>query len=155
MLILHDDFATYIRAVEVCRRVMERFDGELDFDLKCWSCIELADFHCARHAAKSAGAADIILLSLPDANLPPELDRWLEFHFAARFKAEGVLALVLNPLATAPAAGCALLRQLEETTGRLGMDFLSLRAEDGLQDLELPVPPAFPPAPWAEARHEP
>jgi len=65
ILILHEDFTAYSRAVEVCRRVMERFASELDFDIKCWNFIELADPHCARHAAKSAGASDIILLSPP------------------------------------------------------------------------------------------
>ena len=41
---------------------MERFASELDFDIKCWNFIELADPNCARHAAKTASSADIILV---------------------------------------------------------------------------------------------
>jgi len=86
ILILHEDFTAYSRAVEVCRRVMERFASELDFDIKCWNFIELADPHCARHAAKSAGASDIILLSMDTAETTTELDRWLADSFTARFR---------------------------------------------------------------------
>jgi hypothetical protein len=126
ILILHEDFPAYTRAVEVCRRIMEQFANALDFDIKCWNFIELADPNCARHAAKTAGAADIILLSMQTPGLPSVLDRWLDVFFAARFRSDGALALVLNEPACSPEALEALLARLEQLAGRLGMDFVPL-----------------------------
>jgi hypothetical protein len=126
ILILHEDFPAYTRAVEVCRRIMEQFASELDFDVKCWNFIELADPNCARHAAKTAGVADIILLSMQTPGLPPAFDRWLEDFFAARSRADGALALVLNQPDSSLAALEKLLGRLQQLAGRLGMDFVPL-----------------------------
>lgn len=128
ILILHEDFPAYTRAVEVCRRIMERFASELDFDIKCWNFIELAEPNCARHAAKNASAADIILLSVQLPELPPGFDRWLELAFNSRSKPEGALALVLNEAGHLSAAQEKLQMRLEKLAGRLGMDFLPLVA---------------------------
>jgi len=130
VLILHEDFSAYTRAVELCRRVMERFASEMDFDIKCWNFIELADPNCARHAAKTAAAADIILLSMQTVLPPVELDRWLDFFFASRFKTEGVLALVLNRQDSLAGEQAKLLQRLQQLAGRLGMDFISLPLGD-------------------------
>jgi hypothetical protein len=125
ILIVHEDFSAYTRAVEVCRRVMERFASELDFDLKCWNFIELADPNCARHAAKTAGMADIILLSVRAPLLPPEFDRWLEVLSAARSKPEGVLALAMDTDDGPTLLREKLFRRLTLFSERLGMDFIS------------------------------
>jgi len=144
ILILHEDFTAYSRAVEVCRRVMERFASELDFDIKCGNFIELADPPCARHAAKSAGASDIILLSMDTAETTTELDRWLADSFTARFRPEGVLALVLNHPAGPPSARQKLIGGLESRARRLGLDFLCLPPDDDGTFLNLhPLVPAF------------
>jgi hypothetical protein len=140
VLILHEDFSAYSRAVEVCRRVMERFASELDFDVKCWNFIELADPNCARHAAKTAGGADIILLAMHTTEMPLELDRWVDFYFIDRFRAEGVLALVLNPAATSPLAGEKLRLRLQQLTARLGMDFIPLPPEHDAMVLDALTP---------------
>ena len=134
---MHEDFSAYTRAVEVCRRVMERFASEMDFDIKCWNFIELADPNCARHAAKTAGAADVILLSMLTAQPPVELDRWLDFFFASRFKTEGVITLVLNSQNTPPLEEKKLTQRLEQLAGRLGMDFISLPPGDEVAALEM------------------
>jgi hypothetical protein len=142
ILILHEDFPAYSRAVEVCRRLMERFASELEFNIKCWNCIELADPNCARHAAKTAGASDIILLSLQTPQTPKAFDQWFESFFIARFRTEGVLALLLND-PNLPPAGQKLAARLERITQRLGMDFLSLPLGD--DRLVLGGCPAVPP----------
>lgn len=129
ILILHEDFSAYSRAVEVCRRVMDQFANDLDFDIKCWSAVELSDPSCARHAAKTAATADIILLSLLTAHLPVQLDEWLDSFFAARFRTDGVLALLLNPLGTQPLELKKLSQRLEQLTERLGMDFMVLHPD--------------------------
>lgn len=130
ILILHEDFSTYSHAVEICRQVMERFANELDFDVKCWNFIELADPNCARHAAKTAGGADVILLSLGTPQLPVELDRWLDAFFISRFRPDGTLALVLNTPDRPHPAAEKLVSRLKQLAGRLGLDFISLLPGD-------------------------
>jgi hypothetical protein len=145
VLILHEDFSAYTHAVEVCRRVMERFASELDFNIKCWNFIELADPNCARHAAKSAAAADIILLSVHGAHLSPEIDYWLNSFFAARYRADGVLALLLDSPAPSPSRGEELTERLQQLAARLGLDFISLLPGDDAAVLNLPRPaPTLP-----------
>jgi hypothetical protein len=137
ILILHEDFAAYSRAVEVCRRLMERF-ASMDFDIKCWNFIELADFNCARHAAKSARVADLILLSMQTLQPPVELERWLDFSFTVRFKPDGMLALVWNVSATPPATLEKLVLRLGQLAGGLGMNFISLLPDADLREINVP-----------------
>lgn len=131
VLILHEDFPAYSHAVEICRGVMERFASELDFNIKCWSFIELADPNCARHAGKTAGAADIILLSTRADVIPTEVERWLDAFFATRFRPDGILALLTN--ARSMAGPPALAGRLEKLATRFGMDFLSLLPDDDIR----------------------
>jgi hypothetical protein len=127
ILILHEDFPAYTQAVEVCRLMMEQFASELEFDIKCWNFIELGDPNCARHVAKSAGMADIILLSTRSVELPVELDRWLDTS-VERFKPDGLLALLVNTPPVATPEAHPLRQRLEQWTRRQGMDFISLMA---------------------------
>lgn len=140
ILILHEDFPCYSFAVEICRSVMERFSSELDFDIKCWNFIELADPNCARHAAKTAGGADLVLVSMRDACPPLEFDRWLDFFFIARFKTGGMLALALNTSENAPSAVEKLELRLKQMAERLGMDFVSLASGKDPASLNLRPP---------------
>jgi hypothetical protein len=148
VLILHEDFPAYARAVEVCRRVMERFARELDFSIKCWNFIELADPNCARHAAKTAGSADIILFSVRTAALPAEIEHWLEACFAVRWRKEGVIALVMTGGEEPSSAREALAARLNKQAGRLGLDFLMLLPGDDAAA----ITPARPAAAWREVR---
>jgi len=131
-LILHEDFPAYARAVEVCRRVMEQFGSEVDFDVKCWNFIELADTNCARHAAKTASTADIVLFALRNAQPPAELEQWLDDFFHSRHQPGGVLVLVLNSYENPPLPLERLLLRLEQLSERLDMDFVSLFPGDNM-----------------------
>jgi hypothetical protein len=126
VLILHEDFPSYTRAVEVCRRIMARFAGDLEFSIKCWNFIELSDPNCARHAAKTATTSDIIMLSMFTVRSPVELDRWFEGYFTACHRADGVLALMLNHPGAPPLEAKKLSHQMEQLAARLGMDYVSL-----------------------------
>jgi hypothetical protein len=137
ILILHEDFSAYTRAVDVCRRVMERFANELDFDIKCWNFIELVDPNCARHAAKSAGGADLVLLSTHTSQLPVEVDRWLDYYFISRFRADGTFLFVLNSPNGSELALEKCLSRLEISAKRLGMDFISLFSYNDMALMDL------------------
>ncbi len=145
ILILNEDFASYNRAVEVCRQVMDRFGNHVDFDVRCWSAIELADSTCARHAARTAGVADLILLSVRTAELPGTLDQWLDFSLASRSRADGVLALVVNALDAPAVALEGLSRRLEQVAIRLGMGFLVVLPGDAAEFINLPAAAALGP----------
>lgn len=126
ILILCEDFAAYARAAEVCRRLMDQFGGELDFAIKCWNFLELADAHCRRSALKIAGAADLILLAMHGIKLPPVLDDWLAAIPETRFRADGALVLVWDGLGSSAAAIEKIFSRLEQLAGRIGMDFVPL-----------------------------
>lgn len=137
ILILYEDFSAYTHTVEVCRHLMERFASVLDFDVKCWNFIELADPNCARHAAKTAGGADIVLLAARTPRLPMELERWLDYFFITRFRPDGVFALVLNTTICPRAAQEKLVLRLEQSSVRLGMSFISLLPDDDVSVINL------------------
>jgi hypothetical protein len=78
------------------------------------------------------------------AETTTELDRWLADSFTARFRPEGVLALVLNHPAGPPSARQKLIGGLESRARRLGLDFLCLPPDDDGTFLNLhPLVPAF------------
>jgi len=140
ILILHDDYSSYTRALEVCRHLMKRFADDLDFDVKSWSAGELAQIIGSRHAAKTAATADIVLLCLKTAALPVELANWLDRNFVARFKTDGVLALMVDNPSAPPTILARTLSQLNQVAARLNVDFLSLTSDNnGL--LKIAVPP--------------
>ncbi|HEX9047186.1 MAG TPA: hypothetical protein VF988_09190 [Verrucomicrobiae bacterium] len=125
ILVLHEDYTTHTHALDLCRHVTEHFADDLEFEVKCWSVVELADVGCARLAAKSAAAADIVLLSLRTVELPEQLTAWLDRHFVARFKAEGMLALVVDRAEGTQAALVETQLQLHRLAERVGMNFFS------------------------------
>jgi len=128
ILILHEDLSGYTLAAEVCRRVMDRFGGELEFNIKCWNFVALSDDNCARHAARAASAAEIILLALPSAEVPSEFEVWHAKHLPDGVKSGGALALVLNERGASPVSLERLLLRLHRVAARLGWDFIPLLA---------------------------
>src|ERR1700742_4122658 len=125
VLVLSQDFAAYSQAIQVCRRILDQFGLDMDFDFRCWNFVELVDPNCAHSAAKYAGIADIILLSTNTANLPPVVTEWLDSLHTARFRADGVIVMVLNRPAL-PAEMSRLVERCEKVATRLVMDFVPL-----------------------------
>jgi hypothetical protein len=125
VLILNEDFAAYGRAIQVCRRILDQFGMDMDFDFRCWNFVELVDPGCAHSAAKYAGIADIILLSANQTRLTPVVSEWLDTLHAGRFRTDGVLVLVLNRPAPHPEMD-HLMTRLEKLAARLVMDFIPL-----------------------------
>ncbi|HEY2329916.1 MAG TPA: hypothetical protein VGI63_08910 [Verrucomicrobiae bacterium] len=126
ILILCEDFDAYERAADVCWRILVQLADDLDFSFKCWNFIELTDPACAQSVFKAASSSDVILLSLHSADLPPVAAEWLDAFAGHRFRAEGVLALVLNEPSGSPTAVNKLVARLEQSARQMGMDFLSL-----------------------------
>jgi len=139
LLVFSEDFSTYERAAEVCRRMQSQLGGDLEFDFKCWSFFELADPECARAVLKDARTSDIILFSIQGAELPAVAVEWLETLPAWRARAEGALALVVNA-ASDPAAVEKLVSWMDQSARRMGMDFLQLTVP-AVEPVALP--PAF------------
>ena len=125
MLILSEDFSAYSRAVQVCRRILDQFGMDMDFDFRCWNFVELVDPTCAHNAAKYAGIADIILISTHHAGLTPVLNDWLDALHTSRFRTDGALVLVLNQIAGQLEMD-RLTARMEKLAARLVMDFVPL-----------------------------
>ena len=125
ILILSEDFSTYERAAEVCRRMQSQLGEDLEFGFKCWNFFELADPDSARAVLREAKLADVILFSISSVDLPAAVVEWLEALPTFRSRAEGALALVLNaPMESV--AGNQLAMWLDQSARRMGMDFLKL-----------------------------
>jgi len=125
ILIFSENFSTYERAAEVCRRMQSQLGGDLEFDFKCWSFFELADPECARAILKDARTSDIVLFSIQGVELPALAVEWLENLPAFRARTEGALVLVLNASSN-PAAVEKLVSRMDQSARRMGMDLLQL-----------------------------
>jgi hypothetical protein len=141
VLILHEDFPAYARAVEACRQMMERHACELDFSIKCWNFIELADPNCGLHAAKSAATADVIVFALRAATLPIELERWLSAMALNRSRQPGVLGVMPGGREWRSLGGAAT--RLRALAARLGLDFQLLPPDSATSLLRPPRPPTI------------
>ena len=139
ILIFSENFSTYERAAEVCRRMQSQMGGDLEFHFKCWSFFELADPECARAILKDARTSDIILFSIQGVELPAVAVEWLETLPAFRARAEGALALVLNASSN-PAAVEKLVSWMGQSARRMGMDLLQLAVP---AVASVAVPPLF------------
>jgi hypothetical protein len=126
IFILCADLVAYQKAAEVCKHLLARFDAELDFSFNCWNFNELADPFCARAAMKIARSADVILLSLREAEMPPVLHRWLAALPRPRLKPAGALALVISETVGSMRHWDRLVLQLEPLARQIGLDFLPL-----------------------------
>lgn len=139
VLILHEDYPAYGRAVEACRQMMEQHAAELDFGIKCWNFIELADPNCALHAAKSAAIADVIVFALKSAILPIELERWLSAMALHRGRKQGILGLMPGS-PKGMTSGETTAARLRALAGHLGLDFQLLPLPAGGSMLHPPRP---------------
>ncbi len=126
ILILCEDFAAYEQASEVCWRILVQLADDLNFSFKRWGFMELTDSESARAAIKASDASDVILLSFKGATMSALADEWLDALAGNQFKAEGILALVLDEPPGDAGAASKLVSRLEETANQVGMELLSL-----------------------------
>jgi len=126
-VVLSEDAATHESAMVRCSGVLARFDDELAFSFSFWRFNDLGDPAKAHWAAAAMARADIILFSLQDHDLVPEVLAWLEFCIQLRTKAVGALAMMVNKSAAANnLAFEALLFRMRYVANALRMDFLPL-----------------------------
>ena len=125
-LVMYEDALAHNIALEVCGRLMARFEAELTFTFSFWKFKDLEDSASAHWAAEAVARADIILFSLPGRDLTPEISQWLDACVQARTKVEGALALIVTEPPDAGLAFGALLSRLQFAAHRLRMDFLPL-----------------------------
>ena len=123
-LVLYEDVAAHEIALEVCGRLMARFETELIFTFNFWKIKDLENSASAHWAAEAVARADIILFSLTGRDLPPEAAKWLDSCVQARTKAEGALALIITGLPGVGPAVEMLLSRMQFAAHRLRMDFL-------------------------------
>jgi len=152
-LVIYEDALAYNIALEVCGRLMVRFETELTFTFSFWKLKDLEDPASAHWAAEAVARADIILFSLPGRDLTPEISQWLDACVQARTKVEGALALIVTEPPDAGLAVGALLSRLQFAAHRLRMDFLPLLPP--LPDTNIAAVTASLPAELNEFQEEP
>ena len=125
-LVLYEDAVTHDAAMEVCGRLLARFETELAFTFSFRKFKDLDNPTSAHWATEALAQADIILFSLAGRDLPLEAASWLDSCVQARTKTEGALALIITGLPGAGLAVEALLSRMQFAAHRLRMDFLPL-----------------------------
>lgn len=151
-LVMYEDTFAHDIALEVCGRLMARFETELTFTFSFWKFKDLEDPVSAHWAAEAVARADIILFSLPGRDLTPEFSQWLDACVQARTKVEGALALIVTEPPDAGLAFGALMSRLQFAARRLRMDFLPLLPP--LPDMRIEAAEAPLPAGLDEFREE-
>ncbi len=124
IVVLGENALTRERALELCDRLVTRFDQELAFTLTRWNFTELEYLPSAQSALNALTHADIVVIATHGWDLPPAAVRWLESGVEIRTKLEGVLACVIVEPVNAPDAGEMLLCRLRQIAFGLKMDFL-------------------------------
>ena len=127
MVVLYEDVATRDAAVELCDTLTAKFGADLEFEFTWWGFRYLADDEIAKQAAGAALAADLILVSVRQAeDLPLEVKAWFERWLSDRQPAEG--ALVVLESSPAEVRGYAMRDPyLQLVALRARMDYLPLR----------------------------
>ena len=126
---LYEDAVAHDVAMEVCGRVLARFEAELAFAFSFWKFKDLDNPVLAHWAAEAVARADVVLFSLPGRELSPEIMNWLDMCVQARTKAEGALAVMVTEHHDMDLVVEALLSRLQVAAHRLRMDFLPLLPE--------------------------
>jgi hypothetical protein len=126
ILVLYEDAVAQDVAMEVCGRLLARFEAELAFAFSFWKFKDLDNPVSARWAAEAVARADIMLFSLPGRDLSPETMNWLDLCVQARTKAEGALAVMVTGPHDMDLVVEGLLSRLQFAAHRLRMDFLPL-----------------------------
>jgi hypothetical protein len=126
ILVLYEDAVAQDVAMEVCGRLLARFEAELAFAFSFWKFKDLDNPVSAHWAAEAVARADIMLFSLPGRDLSAETMNWLDLCVQARTKAEGALAVMVTGHHDMDLVVEALLSRLQFAAHRLRMDFLPL-----------------------------
>lgn len=126
IVVLCEDAAARERAVEVFNRISNFIDDDLTFAINCWNFQDLMEDESARCVSVAAAAADIIMFSTRNTDLPMAVGEWLDGFSLRQDKSEGALAfLVVDPGNPSAAVG-NMIAQLAQAAHRLGMDFIPL-----------------------------
>lgn len=148
LVVVYEDAAAHDLAMEVCTRVVARFEPELQFTFSFWQFKDLDNPASAHWVAEAMVRADIVLFSLQGHDLSPETIHWLDSGIPARTKASGALAVMVTERGGTDPVVEALLSRMESAARRWHMDFLPL--------LLAPRTPADPlPALLPETQMEP
>jgi hypothetical protein len=146
ILVVCEDAAAHDAAMEVCARLLARFEREIPFAFSFWKFNDLNEAASAHWAADAVARADIVLFSLAARDLSPETANWLDSCVQARKKEAGALALVITGLPGSGLAVEALLFRMQYAASRLRMDFLPLvppLSDTGNAVSEGQLPPYF------------
>lgn len=138
ILVLYGDTAAYDSAIETCRRVLARFDGELPFAFNCSSFDKLSSPLQARRVGEAVAHADIIIVSLSAHGSSASVLGFLNRCAITRSKKEGALALLASDNVAATTVNEAVLAGFSIVAQRLGMDLLVVAPTSGASEMGSP-----------------
>ncbi|HLP77018.1 MAG TPA: hypothetical protein VK327_08875 [Candidatus Paceibacterota bacterium] len=126
IVVLSEDGSTHQAALEICSRLLSRFEEELLFAAQNWRFDQLHDPESAREAADSAARADVLILTINGSDTSLVLSDWLETVAALRMKPEGVLGVIIQAPVPSPPVIARMLDRFRSVAFQLRMTFLPL-----------------------------
>jgi len=156
ILVLSEDVMTYGRAMYVCQRILSQFSFEVNFNFRCWDFNHQNDAEALQKTVETASRADIILLSLNDAELNSSLEQWLQAFSETRSETDGAFVLVFGAQAGPPTAVQDLADRIRLVADLVNMDFIPLMPSSK-SEIQLPNRQVWPkglePQPTLERHH--
>lgn len=126
IVVLSEDGSTHQAALEICGRLLARFEDDLLFAAQNWRFDELNDPGVSGEAAASAAQADVLILTINGSDRSLMLSEWLETVASLRNKSEGVLGVIIRAPIPSPSVIARMLDRFQAVALRLRMTFLPL-----------------------------
>jgi len=123
VMIAYEDFETGTQAKQTYDFLVQNLGSECPFANQMWKFDVLSIPKLREMAVKDASAADIVIISCRDSELPPYVRSWLETWTAAEHRSLALVALIERP--ERPEQGAGLRIDLAEVARRARMEFFS------------------------------
>ncbi len=149
IVVVYETLVSAARALRACEHLRQEIPPDVAIHINAWPLESLADTSERDLAASSAAMADVVILSTPGRDAPPQtLHEWTDRWFAHSINSPSALFTLFGDHLTPVARSTA--RTLLRKTSPLGIDFFMHPAPDHDRQISLgwqnndELPPAPP-----------
>jgi hypothetical protein len=135
--VVYENAETREAGVAFCESLVQRFRGQVGFDVSWWPFSLLAEAEASSEALKRAGEADyIVFASSSESELTDHVRNWVEHLVLQRGEREGTLVGLPHPAKAQLTAPAKVHFYLRSVAHRAGMDYLTEIPQDIGQPIE-------------------
>jgi hypothetical protein len=129
VVVAYEDVASRNSAIQLCDRVFQEFNGDLDFKADWWAFKYLGTPELGELAAAAAANSDLVIVSADGGGeFPLDIKHWFErwlSKLSKRAQSEGALVSLVPPAAPANQGG-SKENYLRTVARRANLDYLPL-----------------------------